>query len=116
MNVLKRWLENNRGQGRQDLLTELRKVYPRITSTSLSQYATGGRIPEKGKAEIIARFIGMPLEAIPFRMVNKPSMGTPTPIDPARRKITTPNAPDNGGGEAEPKPSFFQKLKMLASN
>jgi hypothetical protein len=72
MNALKIWLDKSGAEGRRGLLAELRQTYPRLTSTSISQYALGQRIPEKEKAEIIARFIGVPLKSIPFRMTHCP--------------------------------------------
>lgn len=72
MNALSKWFNENGSEGRKALFEKIRERFPRFSQTSLSQYRTGKRVPEREIAEIIASFIGVPLEAIPYRYVHIP--------------------------------------------
>ena len=74
MDALKNWLEKNGPAGRKRLLEALRENYPLITSTSITHYSLGKRIPDKEKAEIIARIIEVPLSSIPYRVTHIPGL------------------------------------------
>lgn len=113
MNALQTWLAKTGPAGRKELLAELRKVYPQTTSTSISQYAHGKRIPDQRRAEIIARVTGMSLEAIPFRTVHRPEGLVRYP----QSSISKNHDSHNGGRLSVRKiTSFFRRLFFFANN
>jgi hypothetical protein len=73
MNVLTDWLKENGVEGRKLLFEALKEEFPRFSQTSLSQYKLGKRLPDKKKAEIIAKIIGVAVESIPHRVTHWPS-------------------------------------------
>jgi hypothetical protein len=75
MNELNKWINENGTQGRQALFEKIKKQRPGFTQTGLSYYINGKRIPDREMAEIIAKFIGVPLEAIPHRYTHIPELG-----------------------------------------
>ena len=79
MNPLDRWFKEHGSQARKALFLKIKETFPAFSQTSLTQYAKEKRIPEKQIAAIIAEFIGVPLEEIPYRYVHKPADLVPNP-------------------------------------
>ncbi len=74
MKALAKWITENGSEGRKALFLKIKEKFPRFTQTSLSHYINKKRIPERIMAEIIAEFIGVPLEEIPYRYVYRPKV------------------------------------------
>lgn len=67
MDILKEFIKREGRQGRKRLLEALQAKFPGIHPMSLTNYIQGTRVPDKERAKIMAKVMGVPLEALSYR-------------------------------------------------
>jgi hypothetical protein len=72
MDILRAWIKKEGREGRKRLVAALKVKFPGTTSTHITSYASGYRIPDKDRASVIAEVTGLPLEKLTYRYYNRP--------------------------------------------
>jgi len=101
MEILKKWIDQNGSEGRAQLFKAIKAEYPRFTQASLTNYIQGDRIPDRDRAGIMAKVMGVSLEALNYRYVHRPSEQETTTPESA---VSLPQDSPDSAAKAESDP------------